>query len=311
MYIIFRTFVTGHNTSITFYDTMKIRISTLAGIIAALLMTTDLFGQAQITTKKEKIKDFASRTTKIVLSGDELLDDVLQDCISGSWNVSPYEFCSMAEFEALKSNPGFYFLMVVKGQFRKEKEPGIDMITLIKGGEGADKSVNDMIELATFPLRASEEPTGREFLMLPVIIRQIQDKAIGMTQSELKAYSGGFTVSPKVFGKIWNKRIHFSKDDLSPQINASVMKNLDEDIIIEEDEEDVDEIFEAGTYNAVVSYIVAPTEPKDGSICYKMLIGADTHELYYFKKHKISASKGAGFLASDMKAISKVRKKKK
>ena len=40
--------------------------------------------------------------------------------------------------------------------------------------------------------------------------------------------------------------------------------------------------------------------------CYKMIISADTYELYYFKKHKISPKKGPGFLKSDLKRISRL-----
>ena len=54
--------------------------------------------------------------------------------------------------------------------------------------------------------------------------------------------------------------------------------------------------------------MVAPSEPVNGSICYKMLIGADNHELYYFKKHRITAKMGKGFLSSDLKAIKTLRK---
>ena len=37
-----------------------------------------------------------------------------------------------------------------------------------------------------------------------------------------------------------------------------------------------------------------------------MIISADTYELYYFKKHKISPKKGPGFLKSDLKRISRL-----
>ena len=55
--------------------------------------------------------------------------------------------------------------------------------------------------------------------------------------------------------------------------------------------------------------MMAPDVPVDGSVCYKMLIGSDTLELYYFKKHKITSKNGKGFLASDLKAIKSIRKR--
>ena len=79
-------------------------------------------------------------------------------------------------------------------------------------------------------------------------------------------------------------------------------------MIINDNEDEVDEIFSEGTFNTVISYVVAPSEPVNGSICYKLLIGSDNDELYYFKKHKINAKSGKGFLTSDLKAIKSLRK---
>ena len=275
----------------------------LAWTLAGLLLTTDLFGQAQITTRREKLKDFTSKTTKVVLTGDEFLDEALKESVAATWTVSPYEFCTNDEFQKIKSNADFYFLMVVKGQFRRESEPGIDMLTLVKGGEG--ESVNDMYEVVNFPLRSSEDPSGREFVMLPAFLKIIQDHTISLTDTEMKAYS---SLGAKDSKKLRIKRIFFWSEDFAPQVDEQTKRSLDEDILIKEDEDEVDEIFNEGTFNAVVSYVVAPSEPVNGSICYKMLIGADNHELYYFKKHKITAKNGKGFLTSDIKTIKTLRK---
>lgn len=284
---------------------MKRFFQILALAIAGLLLTTDALGQAQITTRREKLKDFTSKTTKVVLTGDEFLDEAVKESVAATWTVSPYEFCSNEEFQNLKGNADFYFLMVVKGQFRRESEPGIDMLTLVKGGEGADKSINDMFEVVSFPLRSTEDPSGREFVLLPAFLKIIQDHTISLTDTEMKAYS---SLGAKDSKKLRIKRIFFWSEDFAPQVDEQTKRSLDEDILIKEDEDEVDEIFSEGTFNTVVSYVVAPSEPVNGSICYKMLIGSDNHELYYFKKHKITAKSGKGFLSSDIKSIKLLRK---
>ncbi len=284
---------------------MRRFIQILALAIAGLLLTTDALGQAQITTRREKLKDFTSKTTKVVLTGDEFLDEAVKESVAATWTVSPYEFCSNEEFQNLKGNADFYFLMVVKGQFRRESEPGIDMLTLVKGGEGADKSINDMFEVVSFPLRSTEDPSGREFVLLPAFLKIIQDHTISLTDTEMKAYS---SLGAKDSKKLRIKRIFFWSEDFAPQVDEQTKRSLDEDILIKEDEDEVDEIFSEGTFNTVVSYVVAPSEPVNGSICYKMLIGSDNHELYYFKKHKITAKSGKGFLSSDIKSIKLLRK---
>ena len=284
---------------------MRRFIQILALAIAGLLLTTDALGQAQITTRREKLKDFTSKITKVVLTGDDFMDEALKESVAATWTVSPYEFCSNEEFQSLKGNNNFYFLMIVKGQFRRESEPGIDMLTLVKGGDGADKSINDMFEVVSFPFRPSEDPSGREFVMLPAFLKIIQNHAVELTDTEMKAYS---SIGAKNTKKLRIKRIFFWAEDFAPQVDEQTKRSLDEDILIKEDEDEVDEIFSEGTFNTVVSYVVAPSEPVNGSICYKMLIGSDNHELYYFKKHKITAKSGKGFLSSDIKSIKLLRK---
>lgn len=284
---------------------MRRTFKIIAWVIAGLLIASDVFGQAQITTRREKLKDFTSKTTKVVLSGDEFMDEAIKESVAAAWTVTPYEFCTNEEFQKLKTDANIYFLMVVKGQFRRESEPGIDMLTLVKGGGGADTSINDMFEVVSFPIRSSEDPSGREFVLLPAFLKIIQSHTLKQTETEMKAYS---SIGSKDSKKLRIKRIFFWSEDFAPQVDEQTKRSLDEDIIISEDEDEIDEIFSEGTFNTVVSYVVAPSEPVNGSVCYKMLIGADNHELYYFKKHRITAKSGKGFLTGDIKTIKSLRK---
>lgn len=284
---------------------MKKRLALILCLLAGILLPSEIFGQAQIYTRKEKLKDITAKTTKVVLNGDEMLNEAIKESVAASWTMSPYEFCSVEEFEKIKTSDKFYFLLVAKGQQRKESEPGIDFLTLVKGGEDASKSINDMLEVVSFPLRSASEPSGREFILLPAFLSIIQEHAQNLTSSEVKAYS---TLSAEDTKKLAIKQIYFSKDDFAPQVDDKTIESLDQDIIVKEDEDDVDEVFTQGTYNAVISYVIAPTEPVNGSVCYKLLIGADNHKLYWYKKHRISARSGRGFLAGDLRTINQIRK---
>ena len=51
---------------------MKRFFKILVLAIAGTLVTTEIFGQVQITTRREKLKDFTSKITKVVLTGDDL-----------------------------------------------------------------------------------------------------------------------------------------------------------------------------------------------------------------------------------------------
>lgn len=273
---------------------------------ACLILSINCFAQGQITTRREKLKDFSSKTTKVVMPDERVLAEALRESVTSTWTITPYEFCTQAEFDKDKTNGNFYFLLIVNSKQRKEIAPSIKMITLVKGGEGANKSINDMLEVVSFPLCSATESTGREMIMIPAILKIIQRHASTLTNSELKAYMT-VKVSPKDMKALSKKRVYISRDDLAPQVNESRLSRLNPDLVIKE-EDYVDSLFTERAYNACISYVVAPEEPMSGSLCYKMIIEADNYKLLYYKKHRITARKGIGFLPSDIENINDLMK---
>ena len=273
-------------------------------ILIAAIMPLLAAGQAQITTKKVKISDFTSKITKVVLTGSDFYDAALQEEVKARWRVSPYEFCTFEEFENLRNDSNYYFLLTTNAMFKKESEPGLDVLTLVKGGTGA--TINSMLEIVYLPFASTEEPSGRELVFLPVFLDIIQDHTLNSMDKDISGYMGlsNYTLN---LGKAANMTIVFSEDDLSNEINGQFRDlNFDSDMLIM-DEDDADEYITGNASNALVSYIVTPTDAQSGSYCYKMLINAQTHELYYFRRHKISKKFGPGFLAEDIKRINSYR----
>ena len=128
---------------------------------SALFIPATSLAQAQINTKKVKISDFTSKTTRVVTAGNPFYDSALKEEISARWRISPFEFCSLEEFEQTKCSEDYYFLLVTKGQFKKESEPGIQFLTLVKGGKDAEKGIDQMLEIVSMPFAAADSPSGR------------------------------------------------------------------------------------------------------------------------------------------------------
>ena len=120
-------------------------------LVLTLLMPLLLCAQAQIDTKKMKISDFTQKITKVVLTGNQFHDATLESEVTAKWQISPFEFCTLKEFEQLKSDDSYYFLLTTKGQFKNEQEAGIVFLTLVKGGADASKGINKMLEIVSFP----------------------------------------------------------------------------------------------------------------------------------------------------------------
>jgi len=270
-------------------------------LVLSCCVPAALCGQARISTKKVKIADLATRTTKVVLGAGDMMDSALRDEVAARWRISPYEFCTAGEFEALKENPDYYFLLIARSDDKKYR--GMLTLTLMKGGNPkAEDQRKRPVDVASLPLSAADFPSGREVVFLPAMLDILQDYVARAMRSDGACYTG-FDIYARQVRKTGIKRIFFSEDDLVPDMDEAFRSQyFDEDMLIMSEAE-ADKAFENGTYNTLVSYVVAPFNPASGSWCYKMLIDAGTHELLYFKHHRISAREWAGFLPKDIRAI--------
>lgn len=264
---------------------------------AFAIMTASAFAQAQIDTKKVKISDFTQKVTKVVLTGSAIYDGVLQDEVAARWRISPYEYCTIDEFNSLKGSDKYYFLITTKGQFKKEAEPSLQFLTLVKGGSNASKGIDEMLEIVSMPISSADDPSGRELVFLPVFLTIIQEYTLDSMDRDYSAYLGLSNYTSNI-SKASEKNIVFSENDIAPNVEMGDCASFNVT-----DEDSADEMIMNNAQNTLVSYVVAPAEPVNGSFCYKMLIDAQTYELYYYRKHRISTKSGAGFLPYDIRSI--------
>lgn len=277
----------------------KTRKILLLAVCVATIFPVLCGAQAKIMTKKVRISDFTTKTTKVVLSGNEVFDINFKEEVSRRWRVSPFEFCTRAEYETLKTNPDFYFLVPMTGQFKKESEPGLCFFVLQKGGvEDSGDPATEALTVVKFPYAAAKQTSGREFVYIPAILDVIQDYTLQAMTSDFAGYAG-LSAYAKRFGKNWDKDIYIAEND----VLGSVQRGIEA-----RDEDDVDDAFMAGQEDLLVCYPVGPDTDEKGSYCYKMVFSADLHELYYFDKHRISEKTPVGFLDSDLKIISAAKR---
>ena len=67
-----------------------------------LCVTASLSAQGRVTTRKYLFSDFQNKITKVVMSGNDVLDGALRQAVVDLWTASPFEFCPMTEYETLK-----------------------------------------------------------------------------------------------------------------------------------------------------------------------------------------------------------------
>ena len=279
-------------------------------LLAVIILPLAAYAQAQITTKKVKISDFPEKTTKVVLTGNALYDAILKEEIAARWRIAPYEFCTLQEFNDLKGKDNYYFLLSTKGQYKTENEPGLQFLTLVKGGQAAENGIDEMLEVVSLPIASAEDPTGREFTFLPAFLSIIQQYTLDSMEHDLNAYVGLANYT-KSLASTNTMDIVFAEEDLDPKMTQDIRNTYISNGITVTSTDAADNLLITTAPNTVVSYVAVSSDAKIGSYCYKMLIDTQTHKLYFFRKHRINAKYGAGFADFDLRMISQTRKKKK
>ena len=256
--------------------------------------------QVQITTRKAKIGDFTQKILKVVLPGQPLDKAAFEQEISSGWRISPYEFCTAEDFEAFKENPDFYFMMLTKNQYKKESNPGIEFITIVKGGEGAKEGLGGMLEVCAFPLRAADGAEGREFDYLPAIMDMIQDYIEDSMARDADAYAG-FVKYASEINNMRGKKLIIANEDMSRDVNEQLKTQAVQAGVEFLDADDAADVMGKSPKDQLVSYSVYPKDAGRGSYCFKMIFGADDHRLYYFRKQAVTSDGDHGFTALEIK----------
>lgn len=272
--------------------------------LSALLLGLSLLAQGNVSTRSYRYSDFTDKVTKVVLSGDDLLSGALKQEVSNQWTASAFEFCSPEEFERLKTQDRYYFLLLEEVRFKGEEAPGIQFLSLVKGGGEGQSGTSGMDEVIALPAAAVPGGSGRELVYLGALVRAVQEFTLAAVESEKTAYSKSswFNGNYGKYGKMM--QLYIAQEDLSGTQGAAAW--MDEDMhFVPADE--ADRHFLDGDYNTLVSYVVAPVVPGKGSYCYKMLFEAESQQLFYIARHKITARNGAGFLPGDLKKLARKR----
>ena len=112
------------------------------------------------------------------------MDAAIRQEVTSLWTISPYEFCTQAQYEKQKTSPDNYFLHV-------EAVKGFIYLTLSKGGKNEDKdALNKPFTIVSVPIAGDRDKSGRECIFMPAYISMIQDYTEAAMDSESVAYSG-------------------------------------------------------------------------------------------------------------------------
>lgn len=274
----------------------------LTALLFAAFICICAGAQAQLQTRKFRISDFPQKTMKVVLSGHEMLDAAFRQEIQKIWNLSPYEFCTLDEFESGKKSPDFYFLVFTETKFRKDAAAGIITLTLYKGDSAAKDNVKGLYEVVSMPFCSAGTTDGREITFMPALITIFQNQVRKIMDRELNPSSGTTVEISKVLKK-WTERVVIEKEDFAFEVGTSLKAIYAEENLDVSENSLTEKYLLERTPGYLVGYVIKPEEGQGSATSYVMLINASTWELYYIRKRNVSVKNPVGFDKVDTKFI--------
>lgn len=281
---------------------MKKNLMNIITLSLTILFTATLASaQSKLFSKREDLKDMNEKTLMVVLENNSLIDGAIKEAVTKIWDLGNYNFCSTEEFEKIKTDTAYYFIIRVQGMFKKESDPGIEFISLLKGGKDAAMGIDNMYEVLSLPFQPLDDGNNYILPFIDTYIRIFKSHVQRIQEHKIAATIGISWYSNRL-SKIGKKTILFNENDLSG-VGKEEIESIFKGNATVADEDEIELAMAEQKPNTLVSICIAPEEPQAGSYCYKMLVGADNSELYYFRKQKITESSPKGFQLGEIKKI--------
>ena len=218
-------------------------------LLVALLYLCQIaaYGEGRVYTRRARLEDFPSRTTRIVLTGQEMFNVVLKEEISSRWMASPYEFCSVADYTRDRYTDLYYFV-------RFTFDDDFTYMTLTKGGDPENENqLKQGFDVVRIPIAPAVMTGGDELVYLPAYIDIMQEYITRAMESEKVAYRGLKGICSKPIGPVYTDRQQAISAFLAGDAFA----------------------------NAMVEIVSSSSKKR-----IRMIISTDTHELRGIKKVK-------------------------
>jgi hypothetical protein len=275
-------------------------------LIVAITLSVIIKGQAPFPSKDE-IKQFMASKTCVVLESDpfSFYNKFIKEAVQSYWKITPYEFIDVKEFNIRKLKPAYSFIVLTETNFDKDKSNALFNFINLLQGKKVDK-LGELPEICAIPLSyAGEDDTGYSY-KLGVILSFMQKHAQMISEDPSLTGRRYLKYYNKFVPDVIKKTILVKMEDLSPDISTieRIKAIYPHDIKIVTEDEIVNAITKK-TPNTVILHKVGPVGEKKSGYCFKMLIGVDDANMYYYNQHLIDAKNPNGLLEADLKRLAR------
>jgi hypothetical protein len=273
--------------------------------LALLSFAMVLNGQSPFPSEEE-IRKFTESKTCIVLEEDQIstYNTYIREAVKEFWTITPYEFIQVKDFNIRRLNPEYSFIVLTQTNFEKDKSGALyNFINLLQGKSGS--KLGEMPEICAVPLSFASEDDLEYGYKLGAILLFIQKHAAMISDDPSLTGRKYLKYYNKYIPEVASKTILVKQEDLSDDINTiEKIRAIYPHKIEIVSEEDIMKAISDKAPNTLILHKVGPVGEDKSGFCFKMLIGTDDSNMYYYHQHLIDKYNPNGFLPADLKRLS-------
>jgi hypothetical protein len=277
----------------------------LLAVILFYIHSCFLSGQAPFPSADE-IKQFIGSKTCIVMEeGNPVYNAYIRKAMNEYWKITPFEFIGTSDFSSRRSDPSFSFIILTETNFESDKSNSVfNFLNLLQGK--AVNELGEMPEICAVPLSFAGEDDMEYGYKLGAILAFMQKHAQMISEDPSLTGRRYLKYYNRNNSQVITKKILVKQEDLSPAIETiEQIKAIYRYSIEIVPEEIIVKAIQEKAPKTLILHKVGPVGVNSPGFCFKMLIGTDDSDMYYYNQHKIDKANPNGLLPADLKRLAK------
>jgi hypothetical protein len=264
-----------------------------------------LSGQAPFPSPEEIKQFIASKTCVVLEEGSTVYNTYIRQAIKEYWKITPFEFINLSDFGSRRSDPSYSFIMLTETNYENDKSNSVfNFINLLQGKN--IEELGKMPEICAVPLSFAGEDDMEYGYKLGAILAFMQKHAQMISDDPSLTGRRYLKYYNKNNPEVRKRKILVKQEDLSPAISSiEKIKAIYSYSIEIVPEEIIVKAIQEKAPGTLILHKVGPVGENSSGYCFKMLIGTDDSDMYYYNQHKIDKANPNGLLPADLKRLTK------
>lgn len=255
----------------------------------------------------DEIRQFLTSKTCVVLEDDTFspFNAYIKKAVAEFWKITPFEFIKTSEFNVRRSDTTFSFIVMTETKFEKDQSHSVfSFLNLLQGKDV--KRIGEMPEICAIPLALADEEDLEYGYKLGAILLFMQKHASMISEDPSLTGRRYLRYYNKNVPQVVDKTILVKQEDLSPSISTiDKIKAIYSHSIEIVPEDSIIAAIKEKKPNTLILHKVGPVGERNSGYCFKMLIGTDNSDMYYYNQHTIDKANPSGLLPSDLKRLAR------